>query len=205
MTGDAQAHRALPPAHRAQRLVIAGSVLVAAVLVLLGTWLFSPRPAAHPPREKVVEPPPQSVQVELFFGSPQGEGLARESRVVSLPENLSERMRVLVNELAAGSTAGGQSLLPAAATLRAVYLVQNGETLCLDFSRDLKAGLNAGSTNEYLVLGSLVETVRANVPGVKRVQVLLEGQIVESLGGHYDLSRPLDLEEWKEGSDAAAP
>ena len=200
MTSEARADRDAPPAHRAERLFIAGGVVVAAAVVLLVTWILTPRPPVRPPREKVVEAPPQATPVQLYFASAEGTTLIGESRVVTLPEDPSDRLRVLVHELAAGSTSGGQALVPAAATVRAAYLLQDGETLCLDFSRDLKTGLNPGSTAEYLALQSLLQTVGANVPGVKRVQLLIEGQIVESLGGHYDLTRPLELEEWKESA-----
>jgi germination protein M len=200
MTADTRAERDPRPAHRTQRLFIAMGVLAAAAVVLLVTWVLAPRQVAKAPREKVVEAPPQATPVQLFFASPEGTTLVGESRVVSMPDNVAERLRTLVHELAAGSTAGAQPLVPSATTLRAAYVLQNGETLCLDFSRDLRTGLNPGSTAEYLALQSLLETVGANVPGVRRVQVLIEGEIVESLGGHYDLTRPLELEEWKEAA-----
>lgn len=192
--------RGSPPEHRAQRLFIAGGVLAAATVVVVVTWLFVPRPAPRVALEHTEASPPQAAPVELYFAAVDGAALLPESRVVALPENSAERARVLVHELAAGPTSGGQGLIPAATTVRAAYLLQDGELLCLDMSRDLRTGLNAGSTAEHLALEALLRTVAANVPGVKRVQILLEGQIVESLAGHEVLSRPLELDEWKEAA-----
>jgi hypothetical protein len=38
---------------------------------------------------------------------------------------------------------------------------------------------------------SVVNSVVANFPAVRRVQILVEDRMVASLGGHVDLARPL--------------
>jgi hypothetical protein len=43
-----------------------------------------------------------------------------------------------------------------------------------------------------LTLRSIMQTLVANVPEVKRVQILIEGREVETLAGHVDIRRPLD-------------
>jgi hypothetical protein len=37
-----------------------------------------------------------------------------------------------------------------------------------------------------------MQTLVANVPEIKRVQILIEGREVETLAGHMDIRRPLD-------------
>jgi spore germination protein GerM len=185
------------PSHRTQRLVIAAAVLVAAGLVMLATRFMAPRQNSRMAQELSVPPPPQNATVTLFFAAPDGSGLSAETRELSLPADPGDRLRVLVKELASGPTAGGARALPPGTALRAVYSLDNGETMCLDFTRDLKDASGGGSTGEYLALGSILETVRANLPSVKRVQILVEGRSVETLAGHYDISRPLDLDDWK--------
>jgi germination protein M len=38
---------------------------------------------------------------------------------------------------------------------------------------------------------SIVDTLTLNFPEIKRVQILIEDQAVDTLNGHLDLSRPL--------------
>lgn len=185
------------PSHRAQRLMIAGAVVLAGALVLVATHFFAARPAAQIPHEHVVEPPSQAAPAELFFASADSAALFSEVRTLALPENVSERLRALVRELAAGPGSGGIRILPPGSSLRGAYALDGGETLVLDFSRDFRSGLHCGTTWEELTLRSLLRTLGANVPGARRVQILVDGQAVETLGGHFDVSDPLDLDEWK--------
>lgn len=192
------------PSHRTQRLAIAGAVVLAGALVLVATRFF-PTHATPPPRERLVEAPPRAGSATLFFGSTDSARLEPEARNLAMPDNPSEKLRLLVRELAAGPmgadsaarpVAGRARLLPAGTALRGAYVLDSGETLCLDFARDFRNSLGGGSTHEYLVLKSLCSTVRAAMPSARRLQILIEGQVVESLGGHYDVSSPLDLDAW---------
>lgn len=185
------------PSHRVQRLVIAAAVVLAGGMVLVATRFFATRPAAPPSREHVVEAPAQVVPAELFFASADSAAVFSEVRSLALPENTAERLRMLVRELTSGPGSGGLRALPLGTSLRGAYATDGGETLILDFTRDFRNGLHWGSTWERLALGSLARTLGANMPGARRVQILVEGQVVESLGGHYDISVPLDLDEWK--------
>jgi hypothetical protein len=40
---------------------------------------------------------------------------------------------------------------------------------------------------------SLVETLAANVPGILRVNILVEGKMRDTLAGHADLSESFDV------------
>ena len=192
------------PSHRTQRLAIASAVVLAGGLVLLATRFF-PTHATPPVREHVVEAPPRAGTATLYFASADSAGLVAEARGLALPDNPSEKLLLLVRELAAGpagtdsvthSAAGRARLLPAGTALRGAYVMDGGETLCLDFARDFRSSLGGGSTFEGLLLRSLCATVRAAMPSAHRLQILIEGQVVESLGGHYDVSSPLDLDAW---------
>ena len=48
-----------------------------------------------------------------------------------------------------------------------------------------------GSRSELLTVYSIVNSLVANFPAIRSVQILLEDRMVTSLGGHVDLSRPL--------------
>ena len=66
-----------------------------------------------------------------------------------------------------------------------------GETAQIDFGRELKETLPAGSSAELAAVYSVVDTVTANFPQIKSVQFLIEGAPVDELKGHLDLRSPL--------------
>jgi len=50
------------------------------------------------------------------------------------------------------------------------------------------ARLTPGIENETLTVYSIVNSLAANIPSVKKVKILIQGQEVETLDGHADLS-----------------
>ena len=48
-----------------------------------------------------------------------------------------------------------------------------------------------GTINEMLSIYTLVNALTENLPAVTPVQVMVDGQEVETLAGHVDLRRPL--------------
>jgi len=66
----------------------------------------------------------------------------------------------------------------------------------LDLSRAFRQDFRGGSSAEYLAVASLVRTLGANLPEVKRVLLVCGGAPIVSLGGHLPLDRPLDVADW---------
>jgi len=48
---------------------------------------------------------------------------------------------------------------------------------------------------EELMLASIIQTLSANVPGIARVKILIDGRERETLAGHADLSLAYDVAE----------
>jgi hypothetical protein len=46
---------------------------------------------------------------------------------------------------------------------------------------------------EELTVASLIQTLAANIPGILRVKILVEGKQRETLAGHADLSNFFDV------------
>ena len=61
----------------------------------------------------------------------------------------------------------------------------------VDFDRTLVREHPGGSTGEILTVFSVVNTL-TEIPGVRKVAWRIEGQPVETLVGHLDLSRPVE-------------
>jgi len=85
---------------------------------------------------------------------------------------------------------GIASPIPPGTRLRSVRIDEDG-TAVADFSREIQDNFNGGARFEQVMVYSIVNTL-AQFPQVKRVRILVEGQPVESLGGHIDASVPLE-------------
>ena len=72
--------------------------------------------------------------------------------------------------------------------------------MTLDLSRAFQQGFRGGAGAEYLAVASLVRTIGANMPEVKRVLLISGGMPIATLGGHLALDRPIDV-----GGDALGP
>ncbi len=132
--------------------------------------------------------------VRLYFAAPSGDRLVSESRELSESATLHERVAALVAELDRGPTQAGVAALPPGTSVLHVYLDDEG-LMTVDLSRAFQQGFRGGSDAEYLALSSLVRTLAANVPKVKRVLIVCGGEPLATLGGHLPLDRPLDVPE----------
>ena len=117
-----------------------------------------------------------------------------ESRELPESATLHERVAALVGELDRGPTGAGVAALPPGTSLLHVYLDDEG-LMTIDLSRAFQQGFRGGAGSEYLAVSSLVRTLAANIPEVKRVRIVCGGEPIATLGGHLPLDRPLDVSE----------
>jgi spore germination protein GerM len=85
---------------------------------------------------------------------------------------------------------GYVSAIPRGTALRAFYVTERGDAF-IDLNSQVSKGHPGGSFAEFLTVSALVNDVTANLPAVQRVQILIDGQQVDTLAGHVDLRRPL--------------
>ena len=123
----------------------------------------------------------------LYFPDLEQGKLVAESRAVAWAEADGDRVRQVILALAEGSHQVQGHLLPATLNVRAVFLAGDG-TAYVDLAHDALGEFPPGIQTETLAIYSLVDSIAANVPSVKRIQFLIEGQNVETLDGHADLT-----------------
>jgi hypothetical protein len=82
--------------------------------------------------------------------------------------------------------------LAAGSEIRDVYLVDPGLAV-IDVNAAFADSHRSGVLVEELTVVSLVETLSANVPGITRVKILVEGRERDTLAGHVDLSNFYDV------------
>ncbi len=83
--------------------------------------------------------------------------------------------------------------LPQGTKLLAVQ-VENG-LATVNFSADLRDKHSGGSDGENMTVYSIVNSL-TKLEGIDRVQILVDGEVIESLAGHIDLREPLEADPY---------
>jgi len=134
--------------------------------------------------------------VTLYYGVPGTDGLVAEYRDIVVKDRSPDRVRSIYRELLAGPPEGRTSPFPEGVELLNTYMTQRG-TLYLDWNKILVTGFRGGTGRERQLLASIVLTAAENLPEVERVGLLVDGNPVETIGGHYDTLAPLDVADWR--------
>jgi len=113
---------------------------------------------------------------------------------VSLPLSADpvERSRQLIQALIANPPTDSQRTLPADTTLSAFYILPDG-TAIADFSDTFSSEMPSGILSEAMAVISIARTLESNVPGLRRLKILIKGQEVDTLAGNVDLTGFFDL------------
>ncbi|MCX5801753.1 MAG: GerMN domain-containing protein [Candidatus Eisenbacteria bacterium] len=174
-------------------------IIVCLLAIVLVVTFSKRRAGVEKPGEPVTKPSEEvevgTKAVILYFGSEDGTEPIETTRDIMASAEPSTLLASIMRELISGPTGKGIGVLPPGTLLRSAYIA--GRTAYLDFSGELKSGFTGGSTEEYLILASIVRTVSANFVDITHVQILVEGSSVDSLGGHYDLTEPLSVFDWQ--------
>ncbi len=129
----------------------------------------------------------QNQTITLYFPSYADGKLIAEGRSLKLATEDIQRIKQVLLALIEGSHEGHSSTLPPSATLRAVFLSPDG-TAVIDLSQEARADFTPGIESEDLAIYSIVDSLAANIPSVKRVKFLVQGQEAQTLDGHIDLT-----------------
>lgn len=126
-------------------------------------------------------------RVTLYFGDKQAMYLIPEEREVTKGDETLEA--VIVRELIKGpQKAGSTRTIPDGTRLLSVSVV-NGVAY-VNFSREFQTKHWGGSAGERMTIYSVVNSL-CKLPGIQKVQFLLEGNRQEAILGHLDTTRPL--------------
>jgi spore germination protein GerM len=176
---------------------VAFAVLIAAA----AGFLFWPRRDVQAPAANSISADPSRTDdwsVTLYFGAADARTLVPESRGVAAASAFEARVEAVIQAWIAGPDADrAVRTVPVETRLQKVFWDEDTATVYLDFTPALVTRHPGGSTAEYATLGSLVRTLDANFSEVARVQILVDGEPVETLAGHYDTSKPIEIESWR--------
>ncbi len=128
-------------------------------------------------------------QVTLYVAYDDPGVLLPQASVIPLAGGRQQRAEELLRSLMDVYTdKTSQHPMGPGADVRHVYLVDPGLAV-IDLNSAFAAGHRSGILVEELTVVSLVETLTANIPGITRVKILVNGQEQGTLAGHADLSR----------------
>jgi hypothetical protein len=154
--------------------------------------LQSPPKTEEQSRREVMEEPistPTDVPVKAqMYWISASSPYSLEPTTIQLPLSADsvERSRQLLNALISRAPSAQVRTLPSQASLLAFYLQPDG-TAIADFSDEITSGMQSGILSEQLAEQSIVQTLGANVAGIKQLKILVHGQEAEALAGHLDL------------------
>ena len=117
------------------------------------------------------------------------ESLGPEKRKIFLTSSVADQAKQIVVELITGPLE--KQLLPTfppQTRLRGLYLDRSG-TAFVDFSSELIDLHPGGTTEEIATIFSLVDSLSYNLPEIKRVHILVNGEERDTLKSHLDLRR----------------
>lgn len=173
-------------------------VLMTALSRLLSTPTTDPivADAPAPPAPKAPEAPQAPrIKATLFFASEDGRRLVPTETEVPLAEGVVAQARAIVlAQLAATPPAPLVSTIPAGSTLRGIFVSERNEAF-VDFDTSIRTAHPGGLLQEMMTVYTIVNALLTNLPTLQEVQILVNGQEVDTLAGHVDLRRPLRKNE----------
>jgi len=180
-------------------LVITVSVLLLAALGMsFYAWHMRGRAAAVPvfatDTRPVVAPAAGPTEAVTLFVAYDDVGVLRaQSARIPMPSVRQQRAEELLRALIAlYLDKASPHPLPPGADIRGIYLVDPGLAV-VDLNAAFADGHRSGVLAEELTVASFIQTLAANVPGILRVKILVEGKERETLAGHADLSNFFDV------------
>jgi hypothetical protein len=181
-----------------RHLIIAVVVMIAVALAMgFYVWRIPHRaniaPAAA--NSQPVAPPASgpTENVTLYVAYDDSGSLRARAANIPLPAGRQERaqelLRTLLNIYLDKSS---PHPLGEGSEIRDVYLVDPGLAV-IDVNGAFANLHRSGVLVEELTVASLVETLSANIPGITRVKILVDGNQRDTLAGHIDLTNFFDV------------
>jgi spore germination protein GerM len=138
-------------------------------------------------------PPTAHITATLFYGAADGLSLAPVRLEVPLAEGPVAQGRQILRALLQPPPSPFLQVIPPGTTLKAFYVAAGGDAF-VDLSPEVSTKHPGGTHAELLTVYALVNAVTANLQGVQRVQILIDGKEADTIAGHVDIRRPLERE-----------
>ena len=167
---------------------------------LVGIWvLFVGLPRWYPPAGTETTAAPTAVampgddelvNVTLFYISDDGMRLVGFERPLERDADPTAQARIILEAQLTEPPTPLLSPIPLGTELRAFYMA--GQDAFVDLSAEVTLGHSGGSLEELFTVYAIVNALTTNIPAINAVQILVNGNEVDTLVGHVDLQHPLE-------------
>ena len=165
-------------------------VLIIGILVGYGTSWYFQRSRNVAEKTPIVIIEDVSVrEIQLYFTDPMGTFLIPENREIPGCDDDRDCICSLLKSLIKGSQQKNLPVLPKETKVFGVE-VEN-DLVRVNFSRQLVDFHPGGSLTELLTIYSLVDSLNENFPYIRRLQILVEGEVRQTLKGHVRIDQPI--------------
>ena len=131
-------------------------------------------------------------KITLFIANDTDGTLHKQQATIALPADQSRRAQQIVRALISEYLEKNSTHpLGAGADVKNIFLVAPNLAV-VDTNAAFADGHRSGILVEQLTLASIAHTLAANIPGVTRVKILVDGKERETLAGHADLTEFYD-------------
>lgn len=149
----------------------------------------TPAPAPEEKPAVIDNPSKESMNVKVYYPDDSGMKLVEVEREIVIDDSTDKYTAAVETLLKDPGEENLTTIFPKNAAIRSVT-VADGLAI-VDFDGAFLKNFVGGSTGEEFLIGSVVDTL-TNFPEVKQVKFLVDGQEIETLSGHMDLSTPLE-------------
>ena len=150
----------------------------------------SEKPSPAPEKKPAVDnPSAESMNIKVYYPDDSGMKLVEVEREIVIDDSTDKytaAVETLLNEPGEDNLT---KIFPNNAAIRSVEVADG--LAVVDFDGSLLKNFVGGSTGEEFLIGSIVDTL-TNFPEITSVKFLVDGEEVETLSGHMDLSTPLE-------------
>jgi|HubBroStandDraft_6_1064221.scaffolds.fasta_scaffold207135_2 hypothetical protein len=143
------------------------------------------------------------VETKIYWAAGE-DRVAPTTVALALSSEPAVRGKQVLQALIANPTTAEQRTIPGDTALLGFYILPDG-TAIADFSMPLSAETPSGIESEQVVVDSISRTLESNVPTARRLKILINGQEVDTLAGHVDLTGFFDLNSTSAPLPVATP
>lgn len=148
------------------------------------------KPAKPEPKPEVnIEKKEHSMNIKVYYPDDSGMHLVEVEREIVIDDSTDKYTAALESMMNEPAEDNLTRIFPKNAAIRSVNVRDGVATV--DFDGGIVKSFVGGSTGEEFLIGSIVDTL-TNFPEVTSVRFLVDGQEIETLSGHMDLSAPLE-------------
>lgn len=158
-------------------------------VVYVPVW-FAPETAVVPIAADTSAEGGRRIRATLFYVSEDGLSLEAFDAEVAYGTDTVEQARALLAAQLQPAPAPYAQAIAEGTAIRQIFVTDTGDAF-VDLSKEAVANHRGGSLDELFAVYAIVNTLTVNLPAVKHVQILIDGQEVDTLAGHVDLRHPL--------------